>query len=103
MPRRENQSESSAQLTQKELEVLKQAAVRGWLTLNPEIRDVVVTYWQRECERFARPFAVIRSEPQRATLWVVLAPGREWDEAQQRRINAVLARAQGFIVTRSSA
>jgi hypothetical protein len=99
MPRRANQSQSSTQFTQNELDALRQAGARGWLTLTPEIGDTILTLWQRECERFAQPFAVIRVEPDRATLWFVLAPGREWDDVEQRRINAALAGAKGFVVT----
>ena len=100
--RRENLSLSTAQLTAKEVEAIKRAEARGWLIISPAIGDLVLTYWQRDCERFARPFAVLRQEPQRATLWLVLASGREWSEDEQRRVNAVLAAATGFVVTRNS-
>src|SRR5271169_2080843 len=100
MSRRENQSESNAQLTPNELDALKQASAQGWLTVTSAMGDTVLTYWQRECERFAQPFAVIRVEPKRATLWVVLAPGREWNDAEQLWINAALADSIGVVVMR---
>ncbi len=103
MPRQENYAESSARLGKTELDALRLARERGWLTLTPEIGDAALARWQRECEGLGRPFAVIRIEPARATLWFVLASGREWSDAEQRRINAALARATGFIVTRNHA
>jgi hypothetical protein len=103
MAPRETEPQLIAQLTQKELDALKQAQAQRWLTLTPDIRDAVLTYWQRECERFARPFAVVRVEQQRATLWFVLAPGHAWNDDEQGRINAALAGASGFVVTRNHA
>lgn len=100
---RENQPQFIAELTQKELDALKQAEVQGWLALTLDIGDAALTCWQQECERFAKPFAVIRFEPQRATLWFILAPGHAWNDHEQRRINAALAAANGFVVTRNNA
>jgi hypothetical protein len=103
MPRPENYAESAARLSKIELDALRLASERGWLTVTPAIGDGALAQWQRECERLAQPFAVIRIEPGRATLWFVLASGREWSDADQRQINAALAHATGFVVTRNHA
>jgi hypothetical protein len=103
MPRQENYANSSAGLGKIELDALNLARARGWLTLTPAVGDAALAHWQRDCERLVQPFAVVRIEPKRATLWFVLALRREWNDAEQRRINAVLARSMGFIVTRNHA
>jgi len=81
---------------------LRRAMEDGWLTLTANIRDVALTCWQRECERSGRPFAVVRIEAQRASLWFVLAVGREWTEHEQGRTRDALASATGVVLTSSS-
>jgi len=81
---------------------LRRATEEGWLTLTTNIRDVALTRWQRECERSGRPFAVIRIEAQRASLWFVLATDRKWAEHEQDHTRNVLANATGVVLTSSS-
>jgi hypothetical protein len=81
---------------------LRRAMKEGWLTLTTNIRDVALTRWQRECERSGRPFAVVRIEAQRASLWFVLATDRKWAEHEQDHTRNVLANATGVVLTSSS-
>ena len=59
---------------------LKRAALRGWLILTRNLTDRTLTTWQRYCGSAGLPFAVLRPESTRATLWIVLAAGRVWTE-----------------------
>jgi len=81
---------------------LRRAMKEGWLTLTTNIRDVALTRWQLECERSGRPFAVVRIEAQRASLWFVLATDRKWAEHEQDHTRNVLANATGVVLTSSS-
>jgi hypothetical protein len=89
-------------LRTEERAALRRAMKEGWLTLTTNIRDVALTRWQRECERSGRPFAVVRIEAQRASLWFVLATDRKWAEHEQDHTRDVLANATGVVLTSSS-
>jgi hypothetical protein len=89
-------------LVAEERTALRRAMEKGWLTLTANIRDVALTCWQQECERSGRPFAVVRIEAQRASLWFVLAAGRKWTEHEQGRTRDALASATGVVLTSSS-
>jgi hypothetical protein len=90
-------------LTSTELTVLSRAECDGWLTLTADIRDVALIHWQRECRRCQRSFAVLRLEPQRASLWFVLAEGREWAAREQAQARDALRSATGIVLTPRSA
>jgi hypothetical protein len=90
-------------LTAVEKAALRRAACEGWLTLTTKMRDVALRHWQRECDRSGRPFAVLRLEPQRASLWFILAAGREWAEHEQAHARDALASATGIVLTPRSA
>src|SRR5690242_10520489 len=90
-------------LTSTERTVLSRAECDGWLTLTPDIRDVALSHWQRECQRCQRSFAVLRLEPQRASLWFVLADGREWAAREQAQARDALRSATGVVLTPRSA
>jgi hypothetical protein len=81
---------------------LRRAKLDGWLTLTSEIGDVALARWQHQCGRSGGPFAVLRLEPRRATLWFVLSAAKEWDEEERSTVGAVLAEASGVILTASS-
>jgi hypothetical protein len=85
-----------------ELVSLRAAARDGWLTLIPGMGDFALTRWQRRCERFASPFAVLRIEPQRTSIWLILPDGHEWTGAAQGVIRAAMAGATSFVMTLSS-
>jgi hypothetical protein len=90
-------------LTSTERTVLSRAECDGWLTLTANIRDVALIHWQRECKRCQRSFAVLRLEPQRASLWFVLAEGREWAAREQVQARDALRSAKGIVFTPRSA
>ncbi len=102
MARTENHSKLASELTNYELQALSSAATEGWLTVTPEIGDMALACWQHEREELGRPFAVVRIEPQRATLWFILQSGREWDDEARGRISRLLATVIGFILTPNS-
>jgi|SwirhisoilCB2_FD_contig_41_11947460_length_504_multi_1_in_0_out_0_1 hypothetical protein len=81
---------------------LRRAMKEGWLTLTTNVCDVAVTRWQQECERSGRPFAVVRIEAQRASLWFILATDRKWAEHERDHACNVLANATGVVLTSSS-
>jgi len=89
--------------TAAERDALGHAKRNGWLTLTAEIGDAALARWQQECRRSGRPFAVLRLEPARATLWFVLPAAQEWREEERAEICAVLAQATGAIITANSA
>lgn len=82
---------------------LRTARERGWLTLTSTSGDRILQRWQRECEQLAQPFAVVRMEPQRATLWFVLRDDQEWTPSQQEQVRSMLAGATGCVVQANSA
>ncbi len=102
MARSQNHSHTGPRLTRAELKALYLAASEGWLTITPEIGDRAVARWQHERDRAARPFAVARIEPKRATLWFILQAGREWDDEERSQIGRLLAAVLGFILTPNS-
>jgi hypothetical protein len=78
---------------------LKRAALRGWLILTRNLTDRTLTTWQRYCGSAGLPFAVLRPESTRATLWIVLAAGRVWTEWQQMLVRQALPQASGIVLT----
>jgi len=102
MARSENHSKLGSHLTRSELDALTLAEAEGWLTVTPEIGDMAVARWQHERDRLARPFAVVRMEPQRATLWFILQAGREWGDEERGQLSRLLATVIGFILTPNS-
>jgi len=82
---------------------LRTARARGWLTLTSGSGDRLLQRWQRECEQLAQPFAVVRMEPQRATLWFILREDQEWTPSQQEQVRSMLAGATGCVVQANSA
>jgi hypothetical protein len=86
-----------------EVAALKSAKESGWLTLTPAIGDRALAVWQHECERSGQAFAVVRLEPKRASLWLLLTTAREWTRTEQARILAALANTTGFVVASNNA
>ena len=93
---------SGAQLGQADLATLRLARRNGWLRLTPDVSDRVVACWQRQCKRFSRPFAVVRIEPRRASLWLILGAESEWGRQAQGRLNAAMTQSRGFVLTSNS-
>lgn len=89
-------------LTATEVCTLKAAADRGWLTVTPQTEQRVLNRWQRECDIKSAPFAMVRTEPQRASIWVFQSRDREWTVEQQEAIRSTLATASGCVVTANS-
>jgi hypothetical protein len=77
---------------------LRLAAACGWLTLTPGLADVTLAVWQRQCARVRWPFAVVRPEPKRATMWLTLPPGHEWSSHKQQLARDVLTHAAGIVL-----
>lgn len=77
---------------------LRRAAVKGWLTLTPDLGDWALAVWRRQCLRAHWPFVVVRPEPGRATLWVVLPPGREWGVRDWQMVRDALSHAGGVVL-----
>jgi hypothetical protein len=90
-------------LTEIERAALRRAKSDGWLTLTKDMRDVALKRWQRECDHSGHPFAVLRMEPQRASLWFILASGREWNAREKALARDSLANARGVLLTPNSA
>ena len=82
---------------------LRAAKSDGWLKLTPELSPATLTIWQNLCERAQWPFAVVRPEPTRAIMWLILQPGREWTEQELQHAHGVLSKATGAILTSGSA
>jgi hypothetical protein len=90
-------------LTETEARAVAEARECGWLTLTAAIGEDALGLWQSDCERNARPFAVVRPERNRASLWFVLADGAEWSAEQERHAREALREAHGFILSENSA
>ena len=86
---------SASKLSNVDRAALRRAGSQGWLMLNPDLCDAALTVWQRECARARWPFAVVRPEPRRATMWLALPPGREWSDNEQQMVREDLADAAG--------
>jgi hypothetical protein len=65
--------------------------------------DGALKRWQLECDGSGRPFAVLRVEAQRASLWFILAGGREWTAREKMLARDSLANATGVVLTNNSA
>jgi hypothetical protein len=89
-------------LTAIERAALRRAKSDGWLTLTKDVREVALKRWQRECDRSGHPFAVLRVEPRRASLWFILASGREWAAREKALARDSLANATGVVLTDNS-
>src|ERR1700730_16849215 len=78
---------------------LRQAQFDGWLTLTAEMRDVLVIHWQRQCASAGRPFAVLRLDPRRASLWLFPSADTVWTEQELTSFRDVLANESGVALT----
>ena len=78
---------------------LRQAQSDGWLTLTAEMRDVLVTHWQRQCDSAGRPFTVLRLDPRRASLWLFPSADSVWTEEELTFFRNVLANESGVVLT----
>jgi hypothetical protein len=78
---------------------LRQAQSDGWLTLTAEMRDVLVTHWQRQCASAGRPFTVLRLDPRRASLWFFPSADTVWTERELTFFRDVLANESGVVLT----
>ena len=78
---------------------LRQAQSDGWLTLTAEMRDVLVTHWQRQCASAGRPFAVLRLDPRRANLWLFPSADAMWTEQELTFFHNVLANERGVVLS----
>jgi hypothetical protein len=78
---------------------LRQAQSDGWLTLTAEMRDVLVTHWQRQCASAGRPFTVLRLDPRRANLWLIPSAENMWTELELTFFRNVLANESGVVLT----
>jgi hypothetical protein len=85
-------------LTAIERAALRRAKSDGWLTLTKDVREVALKRWQRS----GHPFAVLRVEPRRASLWFILASGREWAAREKALARDSLANATGVVLTDNS-
>ena len=92
----------SLNLNQPEVGALRTARETGWLTLTREVNDQVVALWQRECERYGRPLAMVRCETRRVCIWFFLAAGREWTRAERDLLDLALAGIRNCVVTSNS-
>ncbi|HZP44497.1 MAG TPA: hypothetical protein VFB15_02500 [Candidatus Binataceae bacterium] len=96
------QTPKAIEFTPREAEALAEAREAGWLTVNRAIGEGALAQWQFECERYGRPFAVVRQEPSRNSIWFVLAAGRAWSERERSLAGHVLSSTQGFILSENS-
>lgn len=88
----------ASKLSDMDRAALRRAAACGWLTLTPELGDAALAAWRRQCARARWPFAVVRPEPKRATMWLTLPPGGEWDQREQQLARDVLTHAAGVVL-----
>jgi len=82
-----------------ERSALRQAQSDGWLTLTAEMRDVLVSHWQRQCASAGRPFTVLRLELRRASLWLFPSADTVWTEQELTFFRDVLANESGVVLT----
>lgn len=78
---------------------LRQAQGDGWLTLTAEMRDGLVTHWQRQCASAGRPFTVLRLNPRRASLWLIPCADTVLTEEELTFFRTVLANESGVVLT----
>ncbi len=88
-----------SEFTAVERTAFRQAQSDGWLTLTAEMRDVLVTHWQRQCASAKRPFAVLRSDPRRASLWLFPSADTVWTEQELTFFRNVLANESGVVLS----
>lgn len=93
------QSQTSLEFSLHEIQALAIAKEDGWLTLTREVGDRALEQWQDDCARYGRPFAVVRPETTRVSIWFVLAVGREWSAIERGVVTSTLADAKGFILS----
>jgi hypothetical protein len=93
------QAGAKSALTFIELQALQRADAQGWLALTVAIGDAALSCWQQQCQRGRKPFAILRSETTRASLWFVLPSGQAWSAMEQERIRDCLRDATGIILT----
>jgi hypothetical protein len=88
-----------SEFTAIEQTALDQAQSDGWLTLTAEMRDILVTHWQRQCASAGRPFAVLRVDPRRASLWLFPSADGVWTEQELTFFHNVLANERGVVLS----
>ena len=88
-----------SELTAIEKTALDQAISDGWLTLTAEMRDLLVTHWQRQCASAGRPFAVLRLDPRQASLWLFPNADGVWTEQELTFFHNVLANEKGVVLS----
>jgi hypothetical protein len=88
-----------SEVTAIERAALRQAQSDGWMTLTAEMRDVLVTHWQRQCASARRPFTVLRLDPQRASLWFFPSADTVWAEQELTFFRDVLTNESGVVLT----
>jgi hypothetical protein len=88
-----------SEFTAIEQTALDQAISDGWLTLTAEMRDLLVTHWQRQCASAVRPFAVLRLDPRQASLWLFPNADAVWTEQELTFFHNVLANERGVVLS----
>jgi hypothetical protein len=88
-----------SEFTAIERTALRQAQSDGWLTLTAEMRDVLVSHWQRQCASDGRPFTVLRLDPRWASLWLIPSADTVWTEQELTFFRNVLANESGVVLT----
>jgi hypothetical protein len=77
---------------------VRRAVAQGWLTLSRELGDAALALWQRQCLRAGWPFAAVRPDLRRATVWIALPSGREWSGVEWRMARDILMEATGVVL-----
>jgi len=67
------------------------------------LHDDAVTYWHRTCRSAERPFAVVKVESRRASLWVLPTTDVGFTDRELRFFRAALAEATGVVLAPSGA
>jgi hypothetical protein len=84
----------------KERTALLDAESHGWLTLTAGLDDDIVTHWHLKCYLARRPFAVLREEPGRASLWLYPTANGEFTDRELESFQRALADATGVVLAR---
>ena len=99
-----NELRSYLALSLPELQAVHRAKVRGWLEVTSEVGDLALEYWQQECRRGNRAFALSRPEAKRTSSWLFLPEGWGWNQAQRDELaRSSSPGVKGILFTENSA
>jgi hypothetical protein len=82
---------------------LLRAETDGWLTLTTGLQETILAHWHLRCRRTQQPFAVLRMEPARASLWLFPSADTEFSAQELTLLREVLADATGVVLAPSGA